>query len=278
MSELYDRSTLECSRTITRNYSTSFSLASSLLARPMRQAIYAIYGFVRLADEIVDTFHDNEPERLLREFEEQAKDAITRGISLNPILHSFQLCVRKYSIEWELIDAFLLSMKADLGKKAHDQSSFDTYVYGSAEVVGLMCLRVFVNGDAATYQRLTPSARALGSAFQQVNFLRDLRDDYEGLGRSYFPQVTPSNIADQDRLKIEAAIEECFNHALTGIRELPPGARLGVYVAYRYYLSLFGKLRALPTEQLMKNRVRINDAMKLGILFRSWLRYQVNAL
>jgi len=244
----------------------------------MRQAIYAIYGFVRLADEIVDTFNDKEPEALLREFEEETKAAITRGISLNPILHSFQLCVRKYSIEWELIDAFLLSMKADLAKKSHDQNSFDTYVYGSAEVVGLMCLRVFVNGDTATYQKLTPSARALGSAFQQVNFLRDLRDDYEGLGRSYFPQVTPSNIAGQDRLAIESGIEECFRQALSGIRELPPGARLGVYVAYRYYLSLFGKLRALPTEALMKSRVRINDAVKLGILFRSWFRYQVNVL
>ena len=275
---LYDRSALICSKSITKEYSTSFSLASSLLSPTFRDAIYSIYGFVRLADEVVDTFHSSQQATLLDEFEFDTRTAIERKISLNPILHSFQRTVVHYRIPWELIDAFLKSMRADLAKKQHSSQSFDEYVYGSAEVVGLMCLKVFVEGDEERYTQLLPAARALGSAFQQVNFLRDLANDYSVLGRSYFPGVDPKKLSAEQRAKIEGEITELFDKALTGIRQLPPGARLGVYVAYRYYRALFQKLSSLPTESLMATRVRINDLAKVGILCKSWLRYRVNVL
>lgn len=267
-----------CSRNTTEQYSTSFSSAIKLLHKDLRQPVFNIYGFVRFADEIVDTFHDHDKEQLLKEFKEATYEAIDRGISLNPILHSFQLTVNKYNIDRALIDAFLYSMELDLGKKKYDRAGYEEYIYGSAEVVGLMCLYIFSDGDTQSYEYLKPFARSLGAAFQKVNFLRDLKADYQGLDRVYFPGCDFRNFTEQDKLQIEADIQRDFDHAYEGILQLPIKARFGVYVAYKYYLSLFKKIKKLQPQRIMEERIRIPDYGKAVILAKAGIRSQLNIL
>jgi phytoene synthase len=275
---LYDQVCLRASKLTTRSYSTSFSLGIRCLAHEFRDPIYSIYGFVRFADEIVDTFHDRDKASLLQRFTEDTWRAIDEKISLNPILHSFQLAVNEYRIERELIQQFLHSMEMDLEKKAYDQHGYEHYILGSAEVVGLMCLRVFCKGDEAEYQRLKPDAMKLGSAFQKINFLRDLHADYKTLGRTYFPGLNLDNFDEETKGKIEADIEEDFRQGFRGIRQLPRGARLGVYVAYRYYIALFQRIRKLPSSAVLQSRIRVRNRSKLAILGYSYLRHQLNLI
>jgi 15-cis-phytoene synthase len=271
--DLYDRVCLRASEHTTRAYSTSFSLGVRSLHRRFRGPIHAIYGFVRFADEIVDTFHAHDKTTLLTEFREQTLAAIERGISVNPILHSFQRTARHYRIGPELYGAFLESMAVDLTTLRHDQRSFDAYILGSAEVVGLMCLRVFCEGDDELYDRLRPAAMRLGAAFQKVNFLRDLRHDHHALGRSYFPGLDPQRMDADAKHRIEAGIQADLDAALEGIRQLPRGARLGVYVAHTYYKALLQQIRLQPLEQLMQERVRVQDRRKLTLLTTSYVRH-----
>lgn len=278
MREIFDEVSARCSRDATRSYSTSFSTASLLLGRKVREGIYGVYGFVRVADEIVDTFHGGDQEVMLDEFRRETRRAIDRGLSLNPILHSFQAFVRQYGIEWELIEAFFRSMEADLRVRRHDETSYREYVYGSAEAVGLMCLRVFADGDDAYYRRHVAPARALGAAFQKVNFLRDLKHDYEELGRSYFPGVDPDHFSARQKEEIERDIEEDFRTALGGIPSLPASARVGVYLAYVYYHTLFRKLRRLPPDRLRAQRVRVPDSEKLLLLVSSYCRCRLGVV
>lgn len=234
-----------CSRMTTERYSTSFSSSIRLLHQDLRQPIHNIYGFVRFADEIVDTFHGHDKEELLRRFKQETYDAIERGISLNPILHSFQLTVNAYKIDHALIEAFFKSMEMDLDKKQYNQQSYNEYIYGSAEVVGLMCLYVFLEGDTKAYEQLKPHAQSLGAAFQKVNFLRDVKADYNSLNRTYFPGLDFSNFTTRQKAEIEADIQKDFDHAYEGILQLPMKARFGVYVAFKYYLSLFKKIKKM---------------------------------
>lgn len=273
---LFDQTTLECSKLVTLRYSTSFSLGIKTLDKKFHLPIYAIYGFVRFADEIVDTFHDHDKAILLNEFRAETFKAIEEGLSFNPILHSFQLVVNEYHIDKSLIEAFLYSMEMDLTKTSYDQTAYETYIYGSAEVVGLMCLKVFCGGDEAEYNRLLPPAKKLGAAFQKVNFLRDLKSDFEDRGRIYFPDVDFSVFSQEDKLKIEADIEEDFKAAYEGIKQLPSGARMGVHLAYVYYLKLFQKIRTCPAHRIMNERIRIPDTKKLGLLVETWLKYRMN--
>lgn len=275
---LYDKVCLKASRSATLNYSTSFSLGIRSLDKRFHGPIHAIYGFVRFADEIVDTFHGFDKTALLARFREDSDHAIEEGISLNPILHSFQRVVNQYSIEPELYHTFLDSMAMDLTNTYHDQRSYATYILGSAEVVGLMCLRVFCEGDDALYQRLKPAAMKLGAAFQKVNFLRDLKDDHQNLGRTYFPGIDMSNWDAGTKLAIEADIQADFDAALMGIRQLPKGARFGVYLAYIYYLNLFRKIKALPSERIMQERVRVRNRRKIALLTASYLRHSFGML
>ena len=270
---LYDRVCLKASRHTTRSYSTSFSLGIRSLHKRFHDPIYAIYGFVRFADEIVDTFHDHDKVDLMARFRADTYKAIADGISLNPILHSFQRVVNTYGIEEELYDTFLRSMEMDLTDHAHDRESYELYILGSAEVVGLMCLRVFCEGDDALYQRLKPSAMRLGAAFQKVNFLRDLKDDHVNLGRTYFPGVDVRNMSAEDKRRIEGEIDDDFRAALEGIRQLPQGARFGVYMAYIYYMNLFRKIQALPTERILQERVRVRNRRKIALLTTSYLKH-----
>ncbi|HNK86556.1 MAG TPA: phytoene/squalene synthase family protein [Flavobacteriales bacterium] len=276
--ELYNSVCLAASRTTTRRYSTSFSLGVLSLHERFRDPIHAIYGFVRFADEIVDTFHAHDKPALLRPFWDDTHRAVAEGISLNPILHSYQAVVNRYGIEAELYDTFLRSMEMDLSDSVHDQRSYETYILGSAEVVGLMCLRVFCEGDDALYHRLRPAAMKLGAAFQKVNFLRDLKDDHMNLGRTYFPGIDMRNLSAADKRAIEADIEADFEAALVGIRELPKGARLGVYVAYIYYLNLFRKIKALPFDRILRERIRVRNRRKLALLTTSYLRHSFGML
>jgi phytoene/squalene synthetase len=248
------------------------------LDKRFHSPIHAIYGFVRFADEIVDTFHGFDKNDLLKRFREDTYRAISEGISLNPILHSFQRVVNTYRIDRELYDTFLDSMAMDLTDTAHDQSSYETYILGSAEVVGLMCLRVFCEGDEALYQRLKPSAMKLGAAFQKVNFLRDLKDDHQNLGRTYFPGIDVSRMDAETKAQIEQDIQHDFDEALIGIRQLPKGARFGVYIAYVYYLNLFRKIKALPFDRIMKERVRVRNRRKIALLTTSYLRHSFGML
>lgn len=275
---LYDKVCLKASRSATFNYSTSFSLGIRSLDKRFHGPIHAIYGFVRFADEIVDTFHGFDKTALLARFREDSDHAIEEGISLNPILHSFQRVVNQYSIEPELYHTFLDSMAMDLTNTYHDQRSYATYILGSAEVVGLMCLRVFCEGDDALYQRLKPAAMKLGAAFQKVNFLRDLKDDHQNLGRTYFPGIDMSNWDAGTKQAIEADIQADFDAALMGIRQLPKGARFGVYLAYIYYLNLFRKIKALPSERIMQERVRVRNRRKIALLTASYLRHSFGML
>ncbi len=275
---LYDKVCLKASRNTTRSYSTSFSLGIRSLDRSLRDPIHAIYGFVRFADEIVDTFHGHDKATLLERFREDTHTAIREGISLNPILHSYQHVVNTFGIEAELHDIFLDSMAMDLTTNVHDQGSYETYILGSAEVVGLMCLRVFCNGDDASYQRLRPSAMKLGSAFQKVNFLRDLKDDQQQLGRSYFPGIDLRDLDHRSKQHIEQDIQADFDAALIGIRQLPSGARFGVYMAYAYYIALFNKIKALPSERILTERIRVRNRRKLALLTSSYLRHSFGFL
>ncbi|MDX2063793.1 MAG: phytoene/squalene synthase family protein [Bacteroidia bacterium] len=276
--ELYDYTTFRSSRLITQAYSTSFSLGISMLARRFHDAIYGIYGFVRYADEIVDTFHAHEKAVLLSEFRSETLKAIERGISLNPVLHSFQAVVNRYHIEHELIEAFLESMAMDLDRSTYCDRTYSQYIYGSAEVVGLMCLRVFCEGNEAQYQALRAPAQRLGAAFQKVNFLRDLQSDYVERGRTYFPDVDFRRFDAACKAAIETDIQADFDAAREGILKLPKGARLGVYVAYIYYRKLFAKIKRLPHTRMLSERVRVPNRQKLALLATTYVRHQVNAL
>lgn len=269
---------MNCSRHTTEKYSTSFSSAIKLLHKDLRQPIFNIYGFVRFADEIVDTFHEHDKAALLEEFKRDTYLAIERKISLNPVLHSFQLTVNQYNISHDLIDAFLYSMELDLSERKYDRTGYEQYIYGSAEVVGLMCLYVFCDGDKALYEQLKPGARSLGAAFQKVNFLRDLKADFEGLERVYFPGCDFRNFTEADKRNIELDIQKDFNDAYAAILQLPMKSRFGVYVAYKYYLSLFNKIKKLQPQLIMQERVRIPDYGKFFIVAKAGLRSQFNLL
>ncbi len=267
--DIYLKTALDCCKLITNNYSTSFSLGIRLLRKKYRKAIYGIYGFVRLADEIVDTFHDFDSKELLRQFMKDTYQAIDEKISTNPILHSFQWAVNTYSIDRELIEAFLHSMEMDLTEKKYSHVKYKTYIYGSAEVVGLMCLQVYYFGDRQQFNQLKDSARFLGRAFQQVNFLRDLKEDYLQRGRIYFPGINFEKLTIINKRGIEDDIEKNFREAFQGIKMLKKGVRLGVYCAYIYYLELFQKIKNLPPERIMKCRIRINNYYKFWLLIKS---------
>ncbi len=267
-----------CSKTTTEKYSTSFSSAIRLLHVDLRQPIHNLYGFVRLADEIVDTFHEFNKEDLLREFKKDTYTAIERGISLNPILHSFQRTVNEFQIDHGLIEAFFNSMEMDLSKRTYDNFGYEEYIYGSAEVVGLMCLYVFCEGNKDLYNQLKAPARRLGAAFQKVNFLRDVKADFEGLDRMYFPECDFRNFTEADKAKIEKDIEDDFNAAYDGIIRLPLKSRFGVYVAYKYYLSLFKKIKRLEPQRILEERVRIPNYGKAFIVAKAGLRSQLNIL
>ncbi len=278
MINLFHEVSQDCSRITTEKYSTSFSSAIKLLHKDLRTPICNIYGFVRFADEIVDTFHGFDKALLFEEFKKATYDAIERGISLNPILHSFQMTVNQYGIDHALIDAFLYSMELDLGKHTYDRAGYETYIYGSAEVVGLMCLYIFCEGNQAQYDALKPAAKSLGSAFQKVNFLRDVKADFEGLDRMYFPDCDFANFTQADKLAIEQDIQKDFDEAYAGILHLPIKARFGVYVAYKYYLSLFKKIQRLEPAHILESRVRIPDYGKAFILAKAGIRSQLNIL
>lgn len=278
MIALFHKVSEQCSKLTTQAYSTSFASSIRLLHKDLQAPIHNIYGFVRFADEIVDTFHDYDKLTLLAEFERDTYTAIDRGISLNPILHSFQQTVRKYHIAPDLIEAFFKSMAMDLDKTAYDTAGYSEYIYGSAEVVGLMCLHVFCDGDTKKYDHLKPYAQSLGAAFQKVNFLRDLRADYLQLNRVYFPHCDFSNFTPHDKLKIERDIQHDFDHAYKGIVQLPLKARFGVYVAYKYYLSLFRKIKQLQPQYVMQHRIRIPDYHKAMILAKASVRSRLNIM
>ena len=278
MMQLFHQVSRECSRITTERYSTSFSSAIKLLHKDMRTPVYNIYGLVRFADEIVDTFHGHEKAILLAEFKQETYDAIERGISLNPILQSFQLTVNEYKIDLDLIDAFFKSMEMDLNKQQHDKRSYEDYIYGSAEVVGLMCLYVFCEGNKQFYEQLKPAAKSLGAAFQKVNFLRDVKADFEGLERMYFPGCDFRSFSYADKQAIEADIQKDFDEAYKGIMHLPIKARFGVYVAYKYYLSLFRKIKKIQPQKILEQRIRIPDYSKLFIVAKAGIRSQFNLL
>jgi 15-cis-phytoene synthase len=278
MIHLFDESSEACSSIVTKKYSTSFASAIKLLDKKIRQPIYNIYGFVRFADEIVDTFHHQEKAFLLQEFKTETFASIERKLSLNPILHSFQLTVNQYNIDHALIEAFFKSMEWDLSKSNYDQKGYEDYIYGSAEVVGLMCLFVFCDGNKEQYEKLKPSAKSLGAAFQKVNFLRDVKADFEGLQRMYFPSCDFNKFTQADKEKIEADIQNDFNNAYKGILQLPMKSRFGVYVAYKYYLSLFKKIKKVQPAKILEERIRIPDYKKAMILIRAGVRNQLNIL
>lgn len=278
MKALYDEVSYDLSKNLTKSYSTSFSLGIRFLAPGLRDPIYAIYGFVRLADEIVDTFHDYDKEKLFLRFKENVDLALEDRISVNPLLNSFQQVVHKYNIERELIDAFLYSMEMDLDKKDYDREDFDRYVLGSAEVVGLMCLHVFVNGEEEKYKHLKPMGMRLGAAYQKINFLRDLAADYDNMGRSYFPEVDLSNFTEEDKAVIEDEIEEDFMEGLKGIKQLPAGSRLGVYLSFVYYYRLFQKIRGLPAVEVRKKRIRLSNLRKYFLLLNTYLRFRLKMI
>lgn len=276
--QFFDEVCYAMSRYTTKKYSTSFSTAIRLLKKDLHEPIYNIYGFVRFADEIVDSFHGFDKEALLEQFQQDTYQAIAQGIHLNPILNSFQKTVRTYGIERGLIDTFLQSMAMDLHKRDYTQAEYETYILGSAEVVGLMCLRVFVRGDDALYEQLKPSAMRLGAAFQKINFLRDLREDAQELNRMYFPGLTTSRFDAQAKAAIEADIEADFNAGLEGIKKLPKSSRFGVYLAYIYYTRLFKKIKQVQPEQVMQERIRVPNSEKLYLVFNSYVRHNLNLL
>lgn len=279
MKQLFDQAGFGCSKLITKKYSTSFSLAVKMLAPKIREDIYSIYAFVRLADEIVDSFHGYEKENLLNEFERNYYKAYEDNISLNPILNSFQITVKKNNITDDLIQAFLTSMKLDLNKNDYEtKAEYENYIYGSADVVGLMCLKVFVNGDEEKYENLKYAAMKLGSAFQKVNFLRDLKDDYEVLNRSYFPGIDLEKLDVSAKNEIINEIEDDFHEAYKGIKMLPLEAKFGVYTAFIYYKRLLKKLKKTPSEKIMNTRIRVSNPIKISLLAKSFVVYKLNLL
>lgn len=273
MKQLFDDISIASSRIVTKTYSTSFSLGIGCLHKKYHNAIYSIYGFVRLADEIVDSFHGFNKKELLNEFKAGTYQAIEQKISLNPILNSFQLVVNDYAVDRELIDCFFTSMEMDLQETEHCALSYNAYILGSAEVVGLMCLRVFTENNDEMYQRLKPSAMKLGAAFQKVNFLRDLKADYEVLGRVYFPKVDLTVFSENEKQAIESDIQRDFEEAFAGIRQLPRSSRFGVYVAYIYYKNLFNKIKSVSSVKIMSERIRIPNVQKISLLIGSYLKH-----
>ena len=279
MKEVFDLVSFDCSKLVTKRYSTSFSMGTSLLGSEIKRHIYNIYGFVRFADEIVDTFHKFNKKDLLDRFENDLFYAIENQISLNPILNSFQHTVNKNNIEIELINSFIESMRLDLHKSLYEtETEYKKYVYGSADVVGLMCLKVFVKGDLKKYNDLKTSAMALGSAFQKVNFLRDLKTDSEDLKRNYFPNVDVANFDEKTKLKIIEEIENDFNNALEGINKLPDDSRLGVYTAYKYYKKLLFKLKRTSSLNIKRIRIRIPNYQKIAVLAKSYLKFHLKLI
>lgn len=279
MKSLFDDVSVSCSKKVTSTYSTSFSTAVNMLAPAIRPAIHSIYGFVRFADEIVDSFHDYDKAFLLQKFEEDLYESVEMGISLNPILNSFQNTIKAYNIDLSLVDAFLKSMKMDLEKQDYDtQEEYEAYIYGSADVVGLMCLKVFVNGDNKQYEELKDSAMSLGSAFQKVNFLRDLKNDTELLNRSYFPNVDLNNLDAVSKQEIIEEIELDFQHAYNGLVKLPKSSRFGVYTAYIYYKKLLKKIKNAPAAEVMEVRIRVNNYTKFGLLAQSYVNNKLGLL
>ncbi len=279
MKSIFDNVSAQCSKAVTKSYSTSFSSATKMLAPSIRQDIYNIYGFVRFADEIVDSFHDYNKTELFNDFEQQMYTAIKNKISLNPILNSFQETVHKYNIEPDLYEAFMKSMRLDLSKKTYlTDTEYKEYIYGSADVVGLMCLRVFVKGNNKLYNELKSSAMRLGSAFQKMNFLRDLKADFEGLERTYFPNVDLNNLNENSKQEIITEIEEDFKLAYIGIKNLPIEARFGVYTAYKYYSKLLKKLKTTPSTKLKETRIRVSDYQKAGVLAHCYINFRLNLI
>ncbi len=278
MKAIFDNLSQDMSKMTTRRYSTSFSLGIRFLNKELHKPIYSIYGFVRFADEIVDSFDGFDKEVLLAEFKKDTYDAIKNGISLNPILNSFQWAVNKYRVPLDLIETFMNSMEMDLDKKVYDKDTYEKYILGSAEVVGLMCLKIFVSGDEGEYQRLKMNAMKLGSAFQKINFLRDLNDDFNELGRTYFPGINMNDFNNIVKKEIEADIEKDFRLGYEGILMLPKRARFGVYMAYKYYFKLFKKIKRTKAERILEERVRIPNRKKARILVTSYVRHNLNML
>ena len=279
MKSLFDSVSYHCSKIVTKSYSTSFSLATKMLAKSIRADIYNIYGFVRFADEIVDSFHDYDKKVLFNNFSRDMEEALENRISLNPILNSFQYTYHKYQIDKHLVDSFMESMRLDLHKSNYlTEEEFKKYIYGSADVVGLMCLKVFVKGDSAKFNELKDSAMSLGSAFQKVNFLRDLKADHEGLDRSYFPNADLNNLDEMAKLAIIQDIEHDFAKGLQGIKMLPIEAKFGVFMAYRYYNQLLKKLKKTPALQIKQARIRVSNHKKIELLMRSYVKYQLNLM
>ena len=278
MKQLFDNVSIKTSKLVTNSYSTSFSLGIKFLHKEFHDPIYSIYGFVRFADEIVDTFHDFNKKELLEEFKLETYRSISRGISLNPVLNSFQKVVNHYKIDHKLIDTFLRSMEMDLEKKEYDAEGYKDYILGSAEVVGLMCLRVFVKGNQKMYDDLTPYAMSLGSAFQKINFLRDLHADYLGMGRVYFPNGELTKLDSKTKAVLEDDIELDFNKGLEGIKLLPKNSSFGVYVAYIYYRKLFIKIKSLQPERILEERIRIPNSQKIVLFASSYVRHSLNLL
>jgi phytoene/squalene synthetase len=269
MKQLYDKVSLKVSKLTTNSYSTSFSLGIKVFSPKFHSPIYSVYGFVRIADEIVDSFHDYDKESLLTEFRTDTWKAIERGISTNPILNSFANTVNQYQIPHELITTFLDSMEMDLDKTQYDSMGYANYILGSAEVIGLMCLKIFVEGDEDEYEKLKPNAMSLGSAFQKINFLRDMHSDYQVLGRIYFPGLEIEEFTAEKKRSIEEDIEKDFQHGYEGIKQLPRSVRFGVYMAYVYYHSLFNKIRRMPPSTILNRRVRIPNRVKYALLAKS---------
>ena len=279
MKSIFDNVSNDCSKVVIKRYSTSFYFSSSLLSKSIRQDIFNIYGFVRLADEIVDTFHEFPKKQLLMEFENELWRSIDNKISLNPILNSFQNTVNKYSIPKDLINSFLDSMKMDLNKKQYNTiEEYKKYIYGSADVVGLMCLKVFVKGSEKLYTELSPFAISLGSAFQKVNFLRDIKDDSDILNRVYFPNVDMNDFNEKAKKEIILEIENDFKNAVKGIVKLPKNSKFAVYIAYRYYNKLLKKLKQTSSENIVKKRIRIHNLQKFIVIARSYVKYQLNLI
>lgn len=276
--DLYNTTTFECSKLITEYYSTSFTLGIKTLDKRFHFPIYAIYGFVRYADEIVDTFHGFDKKTLLSTFRDDTFKAIEDKISLNPVIHSFQMVVNEYQIDHDLIKAFLHSMEMDLYQSEYNQVGYEEYIYGSAEVVGLMCLRVFCEGNNEMYQALKDDARSLGSAFQKVNFLRDIKSDFQERGRTYFPNVDFTNFTLKDKQLIEDDIQADFDAAYRGIMNLPKGAKAGVYLAYKYYLRLFDKIKGCPASKIQNERIRVPDFQKVALLAKTYFQFRLNVL
>ncbi len=278
MIELYDETCLECSKLITKKYSTSFSMGIRAFDKRFHYPIYAIYGFVRYADEIVDTFHQHDKAQLIANFRQETAVAIAQKISLNPVLHAFQLVVNQYQIDHQLIEAFLKSMEMDLDQTSYDQQLYEEYIYGSAEVIGLMCLKIFCETNEQLYQDLVPYARKLGAAFQKINFLRDIQADYEERGRTYFPNVDFKKFNSTDKAAIEQDIQFDFEDGLKGIRLLPVACRQGVYIAYVYYYELFKKIKATPAATIAQKRIRVSDQQKLWLMAQALVKNKLGSI